>query len=102
MKTSALFALPLSLALALTACGAPTAAPAPESAASESAVPESAAAPEASPAPAPAGTEVPPPPVALESLEWKSDHVVLALESGEYEAGEDNLPVGFSDRKSVV
>ena len=96
MKTSALFALPLSLALALSACGAPAAAPAPESAASHSAATESAAAPEASPAPAPAGTEVPPPPVALDSLEWKSDHVLLALESGEYEAGEDNLPVGFS------
>ena len=96
MKTSALFALPLSLALALSACGAPAAAPAPESAASQSAATESAAAPEASPAPAPAGTEVPPPPVALDSREWKSDHVLLALESGEYEAGEDNLPVGFS------
>lgn len=34
--------------------------------------------------------------MALDSLEWKSDHVLLALESGEYEAGEDNLPVGFS------
>ena len=83
MKASAVCALILTLAL--SACGAP-----------ESTAPESAEAPEAASAPASSETEAPPPPVALESLEWKSDHVVLTLVPQEYEAGPDNLPAGFS------
>ena len=83
MKASAVCALILTLAL--SACGAP-----------ESTAPESAEAPKAASAPASSETEAPPPPVALESLEWKSDHVVLTLVPQEYEAGPDNLPAGFS------
>lgn len=43
----------------------------------------------------PLSTEVQPP-VAIKSLEWKSDHVVLTLEPEWYDVGTDNLPEGLS------
>ena len=84
------------LLFGLAACSAP---PGPEAASVPAPAPSTSSAPSASSAPsvssAPEGAKNAPP-VALESLSWKSDHVALTLEATRYEAGPDNLPEGIS------